>query len=154
MSWRNLRSEIGDMFAYYARGEELSEYAQSMWAKRHSLAVAAQRLRDQKYYQTHKGDPVWKESHRLACARWWAKAKQNPDVQATRRAYRKANYTRLQEKKKLDEREKRYARWADKPAQYCAYCGQSFKRPHQSGPPQKYCQARCRWNAAKRRGAP
>ena len=40
MAWRNLRSEISEMFTEYSRGEELSEFTQQLWAARRATARA------------------------------------------------------------------------------------------------------------------
>lgn len=53
MAWKNLRSEIGEIFAEYSRGEDLSEFVQQLWAERlanakssHYLALKAWRERN------------------------------------------------------------------------------------------------------------
>lgn len=96
MAWRNLRADIGEMFSEYARGEELSEFTQSLWAKRRVKEIERQAAYKQRWYQRLKANPVlwrgflekcrtWKRAHTKQQRESWRRYVQaNPEKEKAR----------------------------------------------------------------------
>lgn len=163
MAWRNLRSEISEMFAEYSLGEELQEHVFALQAKRlyHARQAAQERYR-----------------------RWWQRLKQDSERLIRKQAYDRASYhrrmgdilARLERRAYLRRykaehpdvirasREREAARNAEQRRtsyeatanQHCAHCGKPFTRKFVAGSKQKYCKRSCvvmAWQQRQRRAA-
>jgi hypothetical protein len=117
MAWRNLRSEISEMFADYARGEERLEYVQGLLASRRAREIEQRKAYYAANYRTRIKPAIdaWRARSREKVRAWARSASHLAAVRA----------------------------WAAREGRLCGHCWKPFKRQFGGGGEWRYCSKAC-----------